>query len=109
MKPCNLMLRCIAEPVGDQWQAFCIDFDLAAQGSSFEDAKQRLDDQIRSYVHDALVGEDKEHADVLLFRRAPLPMVVRFHVGLVWQNMHSGMQRFFKEAIPMEPARHCHA
>ena len=35
----QLLLRCYAERVGDQWQAFCLDLSLAAQGDTFMEVK----------------------------------------------------------------------
>ena len=66
MKANELILRCYGEKIGDTWQAFCIDLNLAAQGDSFPEVKAKLNQQIYSYVYDALVGEDKEYADQLL-------------------------------------------
>ena len=31
------LLRCYAERHHGQWEAFCLDFDIAVQGSSFEE------------------------------------------------------------------------
>lgn len=69
MKPRELLLRCYANKYDDQWQAFCIDFGLAAQGDSYEEVKAKLSDMIREYLYDALVGEDKEYAEQLLQRK----------------------------------------
>jgi hypothetical protein len=68
--PTKLGLSCIVEPKGAQWQAFSLEFGLAAQADTMQDAKHRLDSMIRAYVSDALVGEDREHAHELLTRRA---------------------------------------
>jgi 1,4-dihydroxy-2-naphthoyl-CoA synthase len=39
----DLILHCFADKSGDQWQAFCLDLTLAAQGDTFEDARAKLD------------------------------------------------------------------
>ena len=74
----QLLLRFYVERVGDQWQAHCIDLDLAAQGDSMEDAQRKIAAMAVSYLVDAL-GPDIEHADVLLLRRAPLRYVLKYH------------------------------
>lgn len=71
MKPANLTLRCMAWNESGQWVAACIDFTLAAQGSTLDEAKARLHEQIVTYVTEAL-GVDSAHVEELLSRRAPL-------------------------------------
>ena len=83
----SVQLLCVAHPseVGG-WEAFCLDFDLAVQGRSFEDAKSHLQHAIKTYVEDALKEEESQRAR-LLNRRAPLP------IRLFWG------WRFFMSAI----------
>lgn len=71
MKPQNLLVRCMAWRDHDLWIAASIDFGLAAQAHSVDEAKAKLHDQILDYVREALTV-DSEHADVLLSRRAPV-------------------------------------
>ena|GEM_PF-4767778 len=59
------------------WVAACIDFTLAAQGSTLEEAKRRLHVQIGTYVNEA-TGIDAEHAEQLLARRAPMADRLKF-------------------------------
>ncbi len=73
-------LACYAEKKGGYWQAFCLNFDLAAQGDSLADVRQRIEAQIDDYVREALV-EDREHAEYLLSRRAPLRMWLKYYAG----------------------------
>ena len=77
MKPANLLVRCMAWRDGELWIAACIDFGLASQAFSYEEARSKLHDQIVSYVREA-VTVDAAHADVLLARRAPLLDQVRY-------------------------------
>ncbi|ROH88554.1 hypothetical protein ED236_00530 [Pseudomethylobacillus aquaticus] len=100
------MLRCYAEPIGNQWQAFCIDFDLAAQADSLDEVKHKLEAQIFDYLKDALVGEDREFADQLLSRKAPISHFIKWH----WYNFISNFRQkrqtsasAFKEPIPLTP------
>lgn len=60
------------------WVAVCIDFALAVQADTADQARQALHEQISAYITEA-VTMDAEHADVLLTRRAPLLDVLRFH------------------------------
>lgn len=71
------VLRCYAEKKDGLWIAACPQFTLAAQGDSFEEAKGKLEAQIKSYIVEALTV-DKEHAAELLGRQAPLSMRLRY-------------------------------
>jgi len=108
----NLMLRCYANKHGDQWQAFCIDLCLAAQGDSFPDVKHKLERMMNEYVYDALAGEDREFADQLLNRKAPFSQIATYHlIRLMHRIGHfrDGVHRVFKEPIPLIPQHHAHA
>ena len=96
----GLTVRCIVEPKGDQWQAFSLEFGLAAQGDSMEDAKRRLDAMIQSYVSDALAGEDRDHAHELLIRRATLPVYFRYYLSSIFTGV--GAQSYH-DPIALEP------
>lgn len=74
MRPKQLLVKCYAEQEGHDWVAVCLDFNLAAQGDSFEEVKIKLESMIYDYVYDALVGEDRRYAAQLLSRRAPLSL-----------------------------------
>lgn len=73
------ILQCYAEKKDGLWIAACPQFTLAAQGDSFEEAKGKLEEQIKSYVIEALTI-DKEHAAELLSRQAPLAMRLRYRL-----------------------------
>jgi hypothetical protein len=108
VKPNQLILRCYAEQLHDgQWQAFCLDLTLAAQGDSFRDVHQKLAAMIKEYVFDALAGADKEFAFSLLKRRAPAKYWVKFY-SLVFRHrlglLKNGVARLFCPPIPLEPA-----
>lgn len=108
----NLMLRCYANKQGDQWQAFCIDLCLAAQGDSFPEVKQKLEHMMVEYVYDALAGEDREFADQLLNRKAPLSQIATYHWISVMHSVgifRDGIHKLFKEPMPLIPQQHIHA
>lgn len=70
-------LVCVASGRGSQWEAFCLDFDLAVQGRSFEEVRQLLTGAIEMYI-DAAVKEPEPFRSRLLGRKAP------FWVRLMW-------------------------
>lgn len=106
MKPNQLLLRCYAERKDAQWQAFCIDFCLAAQADTFPEARVKLESMIGEYLQDALIGEDRPYAPQLFNRQAPLYQRLTYFwfsilhsVGL----LREGFQRWFLEAVPLTP------
>lgn len=112
MKPNNLLVRCYAEKSGDSWQAFCLDLCLAAQGDSFKDVRKKLDAMISEYVFDALVGEDRDYAEQLLKRRAPLYQWLKYYFYLFLikvVHVKNGLPRLFSETMPLTPYKNSHA
>lgn len=108
MKPQGLLLRCYAECVDGQWQALCLDLCLAAQGERFQEVKRSLEDMILDYVRDAVVGVDRDFADVLLRRPAPLKYWLKFYFMVVMHRIgatKSRLHRLFIEPLPLVPAR----
>lgn len=80
MKAERLIVRCYAERKDSQWQALCLDFCLASQADTFDEAIEKLDLMIYDYVYDALEGEDKEFAEsFLLNRRAPFKYWAKYY------------------------------
>lgn len=113
MRPKQLLVRCYAKRDGGLWVAFCLDFSLGVQADTLEEAKQKLDDQIREYVHDALAGEDRKHAGDLLRRRAPMSFWleywgIRFMFAVTAFQRKNGRKNLsskpFNEVLPMVPA-----
>jgi hypothetical protein len=105
IRPQQLVLHCYAEAVNGQWQAFCLDFDLAAQADTFEATREKLDLMISEYGYDALAGEDREHAAALLRRRSPWWMWAKFYWRLAMKQIDPS-RRTFLEPIPLVPAGH---
>ena len=111
MKTSDLLLRCYASKVGDQWQAFCIDLNLAAQGDSFDEVRSKLKNMIKDYLIDSLAGEDQEYADQLLQRKAPFGIIAEYHwyqfltrIGILSDSLH----RLFKTQVPLVPKNYAH-
>ncbi len=108
----RLLLRCYARAVEGQWQAFCLDFDLAAQADTYEEARAKLASMISAYLYDALRGGDRDHAEQLLHRRAPWTIWLRFYSYLLQDKvLHVGsrLHHLFREPVPLVPASCCQA
>jgi hypothetical protein len=107
MKPRELLVKCLFERDGDQWLGYCLDFTLVTQADSLPEAHRKLEEQVRSYVSDATVGEDREYAQDLLTRRAPLKYWLKFYAVLAQQALRhrtSRKRQAVCEPLPMVPA-----
>jgi len=111
MHPRHLLVRCYAKRDADLWLAVCLDFALAAQADTLDEARHKLDAQIRDYLHDALAGTDRMHAGQLLARRAPLSFWMEYwalRAGYALKKMfrrqRPGHAFPFSEVLPMVPA-----
>lgn len=83
----------------------CIDLSLAAQGATFNEARERLDAQMREYVHEALTI-DRKHAAALLNRKAPLYQRFTWHALNLLNKVKSdqpGRAKNFNELLPVVP------
>lgn len=105
----DLIVHCMAWRTGDQWVAMCLDFDLAAQGDTYLEARERLAAQIHGYVRDALVGDDQDQAAYFLTRRrAPLRYWLKFY----WLGLLAALRGRARKAsseqytthLPLQPA-----
>jgi len=106
MNPTKLVLQCYAKYTEGQWQALCLNFDLAAQAKSFDEVKAKLEAMIKEYVFDALVGEDKAFAQQLLNRKARLIEWIKYYYyGILLRFAHAKteMYRLFSQPIPLSP------
>jgi hypothetical protein len=97
MNPNNLVLRCYAVRSGDTWEAFCLDLTLAAQGKSFDEVRRKLDDQICSYVIEA-VTIHKDYSDQLLTRKAPWTEWAKYYL-IYTDNKLKNLFRVYKEGV----------
>ena len=72
----TLHLLCYAEGRDAAWEAFCVSFDLAVQGRSFDDVYRKLNEQIDLYLETvaALPAAERRR---FLRRRAPLAVRLR--------------------------------
>jgi hypothetical protein len=73
-------VTCFAWGQGNEWEALCINFDIAVSGRSFHDVRQRLGEAIDDYL--ALVQhETPEERRRLLARKAPLGVRLRLWIS----------------------------
>jgi predicted RNase H-like HicB family nuclease len=105
--PANMLLRCYAEREDNQWVVVCIDLNLAAQADTFAEAKRKLHHQIEWYVYDAMRGPDKDHVADLMSRRAPLPLLMRYHFAAALSHIRAMREQFrsFCDFLPLSPQR----
>lgn len=61
---------CFAHGRDTDWEAICVDLDIAVQGESFEEVRALLREAIQTYIEDAC-QEPPEVRDRLLSRTAP--------------------------------------
>lgn len=79
--PFRLIVRCLLEKKGNQWQGFTLEFGLAVQADTISEVKRKLESMVHCYVRDALVGEDREHAyDLLVRRKATWQVYARYYL-----------------------------
>lgn len=69
-------VTCYAWGVPGDWEALCVDFDLAAQGKSLEEVRRELGDAIETYLE--YIDEMPENERTrFLNRKAPLGLRLR--------------------------------
>jgi hypothetical protein len=83
----DAVLVCVAHGHNGIWEAFCLDFDLAVQGVSLGDVRERLEHAVVDYVS-AASAEAEPARSQLLSRRAPffvrLSWAARFFFGTIF-------------------------
>lgn len=79
----TMSVWCFAHGRPGDWEAMCVDLDIAVQGTSFDDVKNQLDSAVRSYVEDAM-AEDAGTRQRLLARQAPLHVRLQCWATLFW-------------------------
>ncbi|TDX60076.1 hypothetical protein EDE12_1235 [Methylosinus sp. sav-2] len=62
---------CFAHGRAGEWEGICLEFDLAVQGSSFNEVQEALEEAVREYIAAARDEDDTTRAK-LLNRHAPL-------------------------------------
>jgi predicted RNase H-like HicB family nuclease len=106
--PAQLVIRCLAERHDGYWQAFSLEFGLAVQADTLTEARRRLESMIESYVFDALVGVDRQHASELLSRKASWSLYAKYYLAAALS--HAGQfigaskdRILFSEPLRLQP------
>jgi hypothetical protein len=73
----------------DVYLAMCLNYDLAAQGGTMEEAHSKIEEQINSYVQAAIQTDNGRHARYLLNRRAPLIYWLQFFMTKCFRSAAS--------------------
>lgn len=81
-------LYCYAEGKGREWEAICLDLDIAVQGHSFAEVYQSLNEAIDVYLESVEALPEAEQAR-LLSRKAPLRVRVKFF-WFAFKSLFSG-------------------
>jgi hypothetical protein len=76
---------CYALGAGKSWEAFCVQFDLAVQGTSFEEVQKKLHEQIELYLETVFDLPEPEREG---FLRRGLPLKLRLNL---FANMVRGL------------------
>lgn len=74
------VLHCYAFGSGNEWQAICLDLDLAVQGQSFEEVFQLLTDTITFHLEGVMELPEADQKR-LLNRRVPWFIRLKFALG----------------------------
>ena len=82
-------LHFVGRQAHGQWIVTCLDFDLASQDDTFEDAKRRIYDQIETYIETASALDGGIHIEQFLNRKAPLKDWLLFYIAPVFSFFHS--------------------
>ncbi len=71
------VLHCYAEGRENQWEALCLEFDIAVQGDSFEEVHSKMEQAIGYYLDDvAELPQEEQRA--FLRRSAPFSLWAKY-------------------------------
>lgn len=92
-------LHCRAWGADGRWEAICLDFDLAVQGSSWEEVRSSLDQAIQLHLEasDALPAADRLR---MLRRRSPFRLWVAFWIGWWVANRKASYHHQYTMPLP---------
>jgi len=81
-------LMCCAHGRPGQWEAICLDLDIAVSGRSFDEVRASLNKAIEMYI-EAACAEDPSAREKLLNRRVPLFTRLRHLAYCAWHVIRS--------------------
>jgi predicted RNase H-like HicB family nuclease len=97
------ILRCYAEGRDGEWEAICLDLDIAVQGRSFEDVFRSLRKAIALYLQ-TIADLRPDERRLLLRRRTPLSVRLKFVIDAVrvLLSAHRGRKRRHLFTMPLD-------
>lgn len=84
-----MLLHCYAEGRPGQWEAICLDLDIAVQGDSFDAVDKALRESIDLYLEEIASYPERERRR-LLHRKAPLSLRLRYLWHVLTSNGGNG-------------------
>ena len=105
----KIVIRCFVERVADsQWQAFSLEYGLAAQAETQASAQSKLSSMIVDYIREAMT-DDKMHAKDLLTRQATWSVYFKYYMFWTLSKVRNLIQNDVKAStyrapVPMLPA-----
>lgn len=93
-------LLCFISGEGENWEAICLDLDIAVQGRSHDEVYKLLVEAINTYVKDAK-AEDPATAHRLLTRSAPWHVRAKYMVEfMLWALRRQGREARHSFTMP---------
>jgi predicted RNase H-like HicB family nuclease len=100
MSESSKTVLCFAHGRDGDWQAICVDFDIAVQGNSLEDVQHMLNDAVAFYIRDAN-QEQEPVRNMLLNRRAPWYTTLMLTLKLIYFNIFDGRRNEAQASFPV--------
>lgn len=91
---------CYAHGRDGDWEAICVDLDVAVQGASFEEVQMLLNEAVAEYVDAAMFETPKVRAQ-LLNRKAPWHVSFKLWIGILISNLFNGQHREQQASFPV--------
>jgi len=92
-----MKIRCMTAKQNGLWVAMSLDFGLAAQADNEIDATNKLNEQIKEYIIEA-INQDKPFQNKLLKRKGPVSWFVIYYWTLVKIKIaHNGRHVLFSK------------
>lgn len=99
----SIPVKCIARGVDTQWEAMCMTFDLAVQGSSFDEVKADLDLAIRMYL-ESFDEADAEGFLAAIKRPVPKHVQLGIYAEIIWLSVKSMFSSNDKTSMAFYPS-----
>lgn len=92
-----MKIRCMTVKQKDLWIAMSLDFGLASQADNEKEAIDKLNEQIKEYVIEA-INQDKAFQTMLLKRKGPVSWFVNYYWTLIKIKItHNGKHILFSK------------